>query len=240
MPFKDALHCVRHGNDKREKLIHLKPLGRNVTIRLGTSDLQCVEKVFLACEYRNPFPLKPKFIIDAGANIGTATLFFAREYPDAQIIAIEPEASNFNLLKRNCQHLPNVIPINAALWSSEQQLKIADPAAESWAFSIAAVNGNGAPSATTVAAVTVAGLFEKYGVAQIDLLKLDVEGAERELFQGNPEAWLGSVNQIIIELHDRIWPGCAEAFYKAVTRRSFNQEVRGENIFVRFGDANLS
>jgi len=46
------------------------------------------------------------------------------------------------------------------------------------------------------------------------------------------DAWIGSVGQIAIELHDRIRLGCAQAFYAAVGRFPFAQEVRGENIFM--------
>jgi hypothetical protein len=73
-------------------------------------------------------------------------------------------------------------------------------------------------------------LLERLG-GQIDLLKLDVEGAERELFSQNPD-WLNNVSAIFIELHDPFVPGCAQAFYSALTSRPFRQEQRGDTTFI--------
>ena len=69
------------------------------------------------------------------------------------------------------------------------------------------------------------------GRNQIDILKLDIEGSERELFSKNTD-WLDHVSVIIIELHDRFQPGCAKAVYQKLVERQFHQEVRGENIFI--------
>jgi hypothetical protein len=72
------------------------------------------------------------------------------------------------------------------------------------------------------------------GVEHIDILKLDIEGAERELFNLGAEAWLGAVGQIIIELHDRFVPGCAFAFYAKIANYPFVQSVRADNVFINF------
>jgi FkbM family methyltransferase len=82
--------------------------------------------VFVAQEYKMPYQVDPQVTIDAGANIGMATLFFSHDYPRAKLFAIEPEASNFTILKKNCVGLPNVVFINAALWPTEQALVIKD------------------------------------------------------------------------------------------------------------------
>jgi len=191
-----------------------------------------LEKVFLEQEYKIPFRLDPKVIIDAGANIGMATLFFSQTFPRARIVAIEPEASNFSILRKNCAGLPNVTLINAALWATEQELVIHDAAAEKWAFSV--TEGKNVTGLETVKPVTVPGLLNRLGVKHIDILKLDIEGSERELFSIGAESWLGAVRQIIIELHDRFIPGCSYAFYSEITKYSFSQEVQGENIFINF------
>src|ERR1043165_2855989 len=80
-------------------------------LRLKTSDLNAYNKVFLSNDYDFPVPGKPKVIIDAGANIVFASIFFARQYPAAKVLAIEPEHSNFQLLERNVRPFPNIIPI---------------------------------------------------------------------------------------------------------------------------------
>jgi hypothetical protein len=83
-----------------------------------------------------------------------------------------------------------------------------------------------------VGTVTVDELSNRLG-GHIDLLKLDIEGSERELFSENV-SWLDQVGEIVIELHDCYRPGCAKAFYSAVASKWFLQEIIGENIFVEF------
>src|SRR5205823_2283682 len=60
-------------------------------LRRWSSDLDCLEKVFRDYEYRCPFPIQPRIIVDAGANIGAAAMYFTKVYPSSRIYALEPE-----------------------------------------------------------------------------------------------------------------------------------------------------
>jgi len=115
MRIKDALRLTFPYGRTPELKVYLTSLKRHVVLRRGTSDIWCLQNVLLDHEYNTPFPVDPKVIIDAGANIGMATLFFTHKYPRAKIVAIEPEASNFAILSKNCSGLPNVTLTNAAL-----------------------------------------------------------------------------------------------------------------------------
>jgi FkbM family methyltransferase len=232
----DAVRLSLAEGKDREIHIHLLRGGHKVVLRCGTSDIKCMEKVFVNNEYKPPFPLDPRIIVDAGANIGMATLWYAQEYPKAKIIAIEPEHSNFEILERNCAGLSNVVLVKGALWCKSRTLVIQDPRAEKWAFSVAQSAQESSCGSQMVQAITVPGILRQFGVGRIDLLKLDIEGAERDLFNAGAGSWLGSVGQIVIELHDRIQPGCAHAFYAAVGHTRFLQEVRGETIFIKLAE----
>jgi FkbM family methyltransferase len=206
-------------------------LNRYVTIRPGTSDLRCLGKVFVDYEYEIPFETNPRLIVDAGANIGLATLYFASKFPGTKIIAIEPERSNYDLLVRNCSGMTNLTPWHAALWNEDTPLQIANPGAEKWAFTVVPGRLNG----TGIKAVTIPQILAQSGHDTIDILKLDVEGAERELFRDGCEEWLRRVKMIIIELHDRCVPGTSRAVYSKLCQVPFRQEIRGENVFVLLG-----
>jgi FkbM family methyltransferase len=219
--------------------IYLRPISREVLIRRGTTDLKCLLKVFLSNEYHLPFEMSPRVIVDAGANIGMATLFFAARFPDACIVAIEPEASNFELLKQNCAGLSNVMLVQAALWPQEQRLWLSDSYSEEWAFQVATHASPASKNLGEVRAITIGQILRQLHTDRIDLLKLDIEGSEFELFSNNADQWLDHVRLIAIELHDCLRPGCAHAFYSALVSRRFVQEIRGENIFVKIlGDEN--
>jgi FkbM family methyltransferase len=230
MPLRDALKVAYATQRGRMLRLYLKQIARHVTIRNGMTDLRCLQKVFVDEEYRLPFELRPRLIVDAGANIGMATIYFSHHYPDAQIVAIEPETANFELLRRNCVGLPNVILIQGALWPENRKLAIKNPTADSWTFRVAECN---AESATSVDAITIADVLERAGASHIDLLKIDIEGAELPLFSTGAKHWIDQVGTIAIELHDHLSPGCAQAFYSLLTTRQFVQQIRGENVFVK-------
>jgi FkbM family methyltransferase len=204
-------------------------------IRRKTTDIRCFEKVFISDEYRSPFEFSPEIIVDAGANIGMATLYFARKYPNAKVMAIEPESSNFEMFEKNCRAVSNVTPVRAALWPKECKLKIKNPNAEAWAFAISD-ECSGSDSSPRVDAITVKDILCRLNTDHIDLLKIDIEGAERQLFSEGSDEWLGQVRFIIIELHDRFFPGCSRAFYSALVSHRFRQEIRGENVFIKIED----
>jgi FkbM family methyltransferase len=211
----------------------LSAAGGEITLRGATSDVSCFEKVFIYSEYSSPFDHSPQVIVDAGANVGMATLYFANRYPTARILAIEPEPKNFKMLQRNCARLPNVVLAQAALWPEDRRLTIASSSVGEWAYSVTERSAT-TESRNEVSAITVEVIFRRLEINKIDLLKLDIEGSERELFS-NAEGWLDRVEYIVIELHDRYRPGCAKAFYSAIATRKFIQEARGEHIFVRLG-----
>jgi FkbM family methyltransferase len=216
---------------RAETNVFLRMLNRHVTIRPGTSDLRCLRKVFVDDEYVIPFETDPRLIVDAGANIGLATLYFSSKFPGTKIIAIEPEPSNYDLLVRNCSGMTNVTHWHAAVWHTDTSLQIANPDAEKWAFSVTpnSLNGSG------IKALTIPQILAHSGHDTIDILKLDIEGAERELFRDGCEEWLPRVKMIIIELHDRYAPGCSRAVYSKLCQVPFRQEIRGENVFVLLG-----
>ncbi len=228
--FRAGLRLARGSRRKAVVSFTAKRHGQRIHVRAGTSDFACYEKVLVAEEYANEIDFLPRVIVDAGANIGMATLYYAQRFPQARIIAIEPEESNFAMLKLNCGHLANVTLLQAALWGEAKELGFCDAQAEKWAFAVAERSAES--SAPGIRGLTVPEILEMVTPAGIDLLKLDIEGAELALFSANPQAWLSSVGRIVIELHDRFVDGCARTFYRSIAGFNYRQEVRGENIFI--------
>lgn len=200
-----------------------------VTLRCGTCDFVVLRKVLIEGEYRIPFLTKPALVIDAGANIGISALYFALQYPEARVYAVEPDKENFELLQLNTRAVPNVVPVNAALWSRPARLALTNPEAEPWAFHFVEAE-DGAYQTTTIPEI-----MAKAGVDAIDILKLDIEGGERELFR-DPSAhdWLPAVRILIAELHDRFTPSCTESLVRLLAARSFQCHVKGESLYVHF------
>lgn len=200
---------------------------RPFLIRKGTTDIKVFRCIFVNKEFKLPIKVEPKFIVDAGAYTGLSTLYFANRYPEAKIIAIEPEPSNFDTLVKNTQNLEKVSRINAGLWSKSALLKIEEGEVGNWGFTV-----NEVPENTDfhTHAITMDDVFKLNVIDEIDILKLDIEGAEKELFSRNYQSWIHKVNVIIIELHDRFMPGCTESLYNAIDISKWDEYKKGEKV----------
>ena len=203
-----------------------------ISLRPRGSDYYTFHQVFTDKHYEHQLSFEPSFIIDAGANVGFSAIYFARQYPEAQIFAIEPDATNFELLYENTRYYPNVQCFNAALWPIETPLAITNPNDSN----PAAYNVRPSTSFPGIRSLTPLKLLEIAGPSQIDIFKIDIEGAELELFSdADADAWLDRTRVIMIELHDSVRPGCGEAFFRSVSRRGFTYAQRAETSIVEFG-----
>lgn len=202
-------------------------------LRVPSTDVSAFEQIFLRQEYGFEISRPPRTIIDAGANIGLASVYFASRFPAATIIAIEPEASNFAILQKNVLPYGNVVALRAALWHENRKINLVDPALGHWGFMTEAA-GEGERQAGEVVhevqARTLDRIMADHGIDHVDILKVDIEGAEREVF-GDPSAWLGKVDALIVELHERLKSGCNRSFYNGTA--GFDREWwQGEKVYL--------
>lgn len=193
-------------------------------------DAWLIPAIFQREEYKLPDikGYKPKLILDCGGNIGCSAVYFANKYPDAQIYSIEPHKNNFKLLVFNMVFYENIHPINSGLWDKESFVSSpGDGNASSRTFE-AKEN-----DPTAVKTVTVSQLLRDSGFDEIDLLKIDIEGAEKEVFSApDVDEWLPKVKVLTIELHDRYKRGCSYAFFKAISKYHWFHAYNGENIIL--------
>lgn len=197
-----------------------------IYLRLRTSDIPSFTQVILGAQYDCELPRCPKVIVDIGANIGLTSIFFANKYPQAKVISVEPVSSNLELLRKNTASYENNSIIRAAIWKRNGSIGITNANNGEWGFqTVEGVSDRGwAP------AMTMSALMELCGLEYIDLLKMDVEGAEKAIFQ-DASAWIDRVGAIAIELHDDLQNGCSRNFYLAT--RDFEHEWhRGETTFL--------
>jgi len=199
-----------------------------LNIRPRTSDRYVFEQIFLDEDYALHADLRPRFIIDGGANVGYASIYFANRYPNADIVAIEPNIANFEILCENVRKYPKIQPLRAGIWNKRGRLAV-DDSLGSWGCTVAEVFPNES-SADCADALTLDDIRIRSGHERIDILKLDIEGAERELFSAPCRSWLALTDVMIIELHDRIKPGCSEALEHAIRSDHFVRSNRGENV----------
>jgi FkbM family methyltransferase len=216
------------------RLLRTRPPGSKspVYLRMDTSDFCAYYDILVAKTKQyslEGLTFRPATIVDAGAHIGMASILFARRYPLAKIIAIEPEPSNFALLLRNTSSYKNILPVCAALWREDGEVTLGSSSVHpKGAFQIVE-NGE-----TRVRAVTIDTVMRETGIQSIDILKVDIEGSEIEVFASCN--WVDRVHVIVIELHDRVRAGCRRTVETAA--RDFRSVERGEvTFFLRQHDA---
>ena len=166
-------------------------------------------------------------IIDAGANIGAASVFFSTAFPLATVIAIEPDAANASVCQLNAG--PNVEVIRAAIGSHGGRVALTDPGTGSDSFRTTRAPDQSGPN---VAVLTVQNVVEAHKEAcELFVVKVDIEGFEADLFSDNLE-WLGEVKGLFIEPHDWMLPGegSSRTFQRAMGDSGFEIAISGENI----------
>jgi len=167
-----------------------------IFIRGGqSSDAVALYEVLVTQEYALTAELETSpLIIDGGANIGVASLYFLNRYPRARVIAVEPDPANLELCRMNLAPYGNrVTLIHGAIWKSGGRLTL-EMGRQEW---LSRVRDDQSGS---IEAFTIPSLME-HGDGKIDLLKLDIEGSEGEVFGPDAREWLPRVRNIAIELH---------------------------------------
>lgn len=226
--LRDALASAVLKALKREVLMPVSVLGEKIHIRTATPDLNVAVSSLVDGEYAAIQCENARVIIDAGANIGTSSIFFARKFPQATIYAIEPEQGNFDLLVKNTGAFKNIVPIRAAIWGSNETREVQSRMTGHWGYTVAETTNRTQSTGQEIQCITMASLIEQYEIAEISILKMDIEGGEKAVLETSA-AWLDKVRIITIELHDRICAGCSDAFKAATTSfKSFEQN--GEKI----------
>jgi len=217
---------ARHGAIVR---LRVPGIAHPLWARARTSDVETFDEVFVAGEYNLPFTdLAPRHVLDLGANVGYASVYFAARWPDARILAVEPSRQNLALLEMNIRPWRRIAALPAAVWSHPAQLEIANPDAPANAYRMTKAAAGGRDG---IAAYTVGQLLDRHGCDRLGLLKMDVEGAEAGILR-EPAGWLDRVEVLLIELHDRLVPGCSQALCGALRGRRFRQEIVGRNLAI--------
>jgi FkbM family methyltransferase len=194
------LEAQRGGGSEKIYGIPVAGYPHPVFIRGGrSSDATVLYQIFCVKEYEPVTTLSSvSFILDAGANVGLASLFFLRRFPGAKILAVEPDPGNFKICEMNLERYRDRVILHlGAVWSSCCRLALV-PCETEWGLAVrAAKPGEEAP----IEAFDIPSLLAIAGQKSVDLLKLDIEGSEAELFSSGAPQWLGAIRNIIVEFH---------------------------------------
>lgn len=144
-------------------------------------------------------------VVDIGAGIGDFSIQAAYGKPGAIVYACEPFPSSYHILNHNLKlnGITNVVALQTAVWSSDGRLILDLSGGEPLQIvSQSQDNDLTGSNAIEVEAITLKTLIENHQIGEIDLLKLDCEGAEYEILMKAPRASLVKVRRMIMEYHD--------------------------------------
>ncbi len=226
---------------KAEAVVPVRKAG-TLKFRLKGSDTETIREIFSHRVYdlsKNPHfasPLKlykqsieegfVPVIIDAGANMGAATVWFARQFPAARIVAIEPDPDNARIIRENILQLSNITLVEGAIGAEAGHVTLVNTQTESNA--IRTIRGD---SGAGVQIYTVPDLLRMVEGGKLFIVKIDIEGFESDLFSKNVD-WVGSPEVIIIEPHD--WLLCGKqtsaGFQKVLGGIGSGLFIQGENL----------
>lgn len=215
----------------------------NIAIRKKTKDILVLRQVFGIRQYEiKYYPQaerinkryrriiesgKTPLIIDAGANNGCSALWFAIEFPDSKIAAIEPDHENCEMCRTNTRSRPEISVIEAAIGGVPGFVTLQNPLHESWA-----VQATRGCVGKKVEVRTLNDVVNSFGPEyELFIAKIDIEGFESDLFSHDTD-WLKSVMVLIIEPHDWMLPGqfSSVPFQRAMAKHKFEVLLSDENL----------
>jgi FkbM family methyltransferase len=190
--------------------------------RSQTSDIDAFSQIFVAREYRCLDELREApLVIDCGANVGYSSAYFLSRFPNAYLIAIEPDKRNFELVEKNlAPYEGRFRAICSAIWSRSADLvfsevRIGD--GREWSRTVREAKEGEEPAMT---AYDVGTLFRESGFERIAVLKIDIEGSEVEVFSSSEyKSWIQYVDNLVIELHGS---ECRSNFLNAIAPENFS------------------
>lgn len=209
--FSRKVVKIKYKNKSSEKVI-------NISFRRNQSDIYILRENFVSNIYNFNFEkyLKNEVtsIVDLGANIGLSTLYFQYKFPKAQITCVEPVQDNLNVLDLNCkQNQFNWKIIKGAIQSTDGVVTLYPN--EWWSSSTVTENVANYREkkegrlenilklpTEDVSAYSLDSIMKEANIKKIDILKMDIEGAEENVILESGE-WINNVNILIIEIHDK-------------------------------------
>lgn len=174
-------------------------LGFTVRINRGTTPYRLYEDIFVNQVYRFEAERPNPRILDCGSNIEMSVLYFKHLYPQAHIVAFEPDPTIFRYLRENVEQnrLANVELVHAALGATEGTIQLNSDGEV--ASHIDAYKPAGSPQEWARYEVPCMRL-RKYLTEPIDFMKMNIEGAEWEVLS-DCEPVIRQVRELNIEYH---------------------------------------
>jgi FkbM family methyltransferase len=179
--------------------VNLRSLkGERVMLRPYTTDYDVMLETFLGRFHVEQVNRAPRTIFDLGANIGLTMAHYAVLFPQAQILGVELDADNFALCQQNtAPYRDRCTALCGAVWKEDGEVTYGRRRGFEWGFAVGSAPGD---EQVTAPAFSMDSLFERGGWPAVDFVKMDIEGAERDVLRDGA-GWSSKVASIGVEVH---------------------------------------
>jgi FkbM family methyltransferase len=238
--IEQGVHFSRKKNNHIKASVGINQKLVSVYLRKNSSDLQVFESVIILEEYKIAVAKTnkqerraEKIIVDAGGNIGLTTIYLHAFFPGARFFIIEPDANNFSLLKMNLEEnkITSATLYKKALWVNQEKLVINNSFRDGkdWSLTVEKANTDvDREGIDFIEGITLQEICTAASIETIDLLKIDIEGAERFLFTNASflQSVSNLVSNLVIEIHDEF--NIRETINEKMLQSGFVQTDVGE------------
>ncbi|MFO0938488.1 MAG: FkbM family methyltransferase [Gemmataceae bacterium] len=208
---------------RRMRSLRLPGYPHPLFYREGSSDPHVMEQVFGRREYEcvaNETDVR--FIVDCGANVGYTTAMLLHRYPLARVAVVEPDSGNLLVCRKNLAPFGDRVSyFQAGIWGSTGPMAM-DRTGSEWAFKARPAQEG---DIVEFDALTIDDILEQSGFPRIDVLKVDIEGAEESAFEQVDQKWLSKTRTLVIELHG---DACERVVTTSLQSKTYERSTSGE------------
>ena len=204
-----------------------------VVYRRGSSDVLVLRQVLGQREYAC-IGSEPSVttILDLGGNVGYAAVFLLQRYPSARLVFVEPDAGNIAVARKNLAPFRDRVTfVQAGVWDRSEALTVERGGYRDggeWAFQVRPTKPG---EVGDLVGITIDELLKRQGWPSVDLVKMDIEGAEAVALRGaTVPAWLPLIRTLAVELHG---PDCDSALTAASVGIRHKRSLHGETTVIR-------
>lgn len=196
-------------NCSKQQLVSLRVPGAagDLRIRTGTSDALFLREALLNGfdfrEYQVPVAIRPRTILDIGANSGIVSVILKQKYPEARLFAFEPMPENYALLEYNLKGFEDALalPFGLGMETTEREYFDSDDPRNLGGGGFYPTPSQVHHNRGKLRIVSCTEALDQHHIHDVDLIKIDTEGAEYEILTSFPVKVLSKVTAIVGELH---------------------------------------
>lgn len=198
--------------------------GRDVTLYFPAfaENLSLLEQEYF-CKYT---PKEGDIVFDCGAYCGDATYLISKLVGDSgRVYAFEPDENNYLALVKNIEKhdLSNVIPVRKGIWSSTTTLQFTEE--NNLGGALTYIIGRRSPDISQVEVTSIVDAYHEFELSRLDLIKMDIEGAEIEAIEGSKDFLAEKNVHLVISSHMRNGRQTHEAFEKLLQGIGYETET---------------